>query len=124
MLSDAIRRELENYEGTWVLPDDLKALLEIIEAAMGAEPAKVEYSGNARAHFNECWRYTNHHACAVAEIERLQKKLAEIWAALQAISEAVRGKDWLVVERVIRGIFYPHLNEYLNGLEGEGDDNP
>jgi len=28
-------------------------------------------------HWPECWRYASHHACAVAEVERLRAELGE-----------------------------------------------
>lgn len=36
----------------------------------------------ANKHWPECWRYASHHACAVAEVERLRAALEEIleWA--------------------------------------------
>ena len=34
------------------------------------------------SHWDGCWRAAGHHACAVAEIERLEKRMAELGLAL------------------------------------------
>ena len=77
---NTIRRKLEQYEGQWMLPDDLDALLEIIGSAIAEGPEYAQ--GKSRTHWRECWRYTSHHACAVAEVERLRAALEEVlkWA--------------------------------------------
>ena len=88
---DKIRCKLGQYEGQWILPDDLDALLEIIgDAIAGYTQVK------ARTHWHECWRYTSHHACAVAEIERLRAALEEIYDLGR------KDSDWDVVETLAR----------------------
>jgi len=54
-------------------------------------------------HWDECWRYASHHACAVAEVERLraalgecEERLTKFNTTLQTIAEVQRhilGKD-------------------------------
>jgi len=93
---DAIRRHLEQYKGQWMLPDDLDALLNIIAGAINEGP---EYSiEGSRTHWHECWRYTSHHACAVAEVERLRVALEEI---LEEVTTGYQ-RDWRMVGMAAR----------------------
>jgi len=48
-------------------------------------------------HWHECWRYASHHACAVAEVERLRAALEEV------LDEATGDKNWDVTETAARG---------------------
>lgn len=56
----------------------------------------IHRSHRPRQHWHECWRYASHHACAVAEVERLR-------AALEEVLDAMFKRDWSVAETAARG---------------------
>lgn len=112
---DTIRRHLEQHEGQWMLPDDLDALLEIIGGAIAEEP---EYA---------------HHACAVAEAERLRaasereqiaRYLEEQWHHLQKVKGTwlMLGVRWAIdriLDKSVTG-FDPEPTESLEEFLGRG----
>ena len=52
--------------------------------------------------------------------QRLQDRTIILIDILQEIhTEATKGRDWGVVEKATRGIFYPHLSEYLKGEDND-----
>lgn len=97
---DAIRRELlEKYEGTWMLPDDIDALIEVIEAAMG--PLQVE---------------------SVTEIEALRLANAKVRqenARLRRLLDAT-GMDWSTLEESVTKKYCPWCAKRFAG-EGYPD---
>lgn len=44
---------------------------------MTSEPVPVPVAEAIRTHWHGCWRFEDHHACAVAHIDRLRRALLE-----------------------------------------------
>ena len=42
-----------------------------------------------RTHWTECWRYTSHHACAVATIERLQEEVEALKETIDNLNDEI-----------------------------------
>jgi FtsZ-binding cell division protein ZapB len=42
-----------------------------------------------RTHSLECWRYTSHHACAVATIERLQEEVEALKETIDRLHDEI-----------------------------------
>ena len=46
-----------------------------------------------RTHWTECWRSSTHHACAVARIERLEKRVVELEGVILRAADALTTMD-------------------------------
>jgi len=69
-------------------------------------------------HFPECWRYKSHHACCVAEVERLRLALSQEtdravgflaklgWAEQQLHDEQIRCFEWEKMYNQVVGTGY------------------
>jgi len=72
----------------------------------------------AGKHWPECWRYASHHACAVAEVERLRAALEKAYkVALDTLGCDRTRQDRLEAQEIIHAIVKAKGDNHVDDLE-------